>query len=76
MNETETIFICSCHGEGVMVRHDEEFVFVSLWGYQDNISLWWRIKQAWSALRGQSCTEVVLTPETAVKLSSELLTRP
>lgn len=59
-NVTDQIFFCTCWGEGVVVRHDEEFIFLSLWGYADNISLKWRIKQAWDALRGRSCAEVVL----------------
>lgn len=69
----EEVFICTCHGEGVIVRGDEDFVFLSIWGYGNNVSLRWRIKQAWSALRGSSCSEVVLTARTAAALAEQLV---
>jgi hypothetical protein len=72
MVNTAEIFICSCHGEGVIVRKDEDFTYVAIWGYPNNVTLWYRIKQAWWALKGQSCTEVVLDPDTTVSLANSL----
>jgi hypothetical protein len=70
--KTGDIFFCTCLGEGVIVRRDDEYVFLSLWAYKDNVSLRWRFRQAWDALRGRPCAEVVITPETASLLGKHL----
>ena len=69
------VFICTCYGEGVVVWHDDEFTYLSIWGSLNNVSLKWRLKQAWAALRGRATTEVVLSPPTAAKLATTLTDR-
>jgi hypothetical protein len=66
------IFMCACHGEGVILRRDDDQAYLSIWGFMNNIGLRWRVKQAWHALRGSSSTEVVLTFATAKDLGAKL----
>ncbi len=63
------VFVCTCYSEGIVIWRNDEFYFLSLWGAQNNTSLRWRIKMAWQALKGQSCSEVVLTPSQAHTLA-------
>jgi hypothetical protein len=74
--EIEKAFICSCHGEGLVVRRfkDESLVWVSLWGGRSYGRGWrWRVRAAWDMLRhGYSWDEVCFTEATAHALSEEL----
>lgn len=68
----EQIFLCSCHGEGIVLESDEDNVYLGIWGFHNNVSLWWRVKQAYAALRGRASTQIVLNHATARKLMEHL----
>lgn len=74
-SKVEKLFICDCHGEGILVRRDDEGeVYLSLWGYKSSkLPFMYRLKYCWRMLRnGTSVDEVVLSSGTALALGEEL----